>query len=120
MLAELKAGQVKVCCALRSAVERSSCERCEVGDGGDASRDLALCLSVNATPHHGDGPLPPLTPPPSPCPHATVSSSRDEKRKPPEFAGKVAFEAYLHQVVMAKIKSGDEREKLAESNEWWL
>ena len=83
----------------------------EAGGGGDASREVTPCLS--ASPPPGDGPLQPLTPPPSPCPHAAVSSSGDEKRKPPEFAGKVAFEAYLHQVVMAKFKSGDEREKLA-------
>ena len=83
----------------------------EAGGRADTSREVTLCLS--ASPPLGDGPLQSLTPPPSPCPHAAVSSSRDEKRKPPEFAGKVAFEAYLHQVVMAKFKSGNEREKLA-------
>ena len=79
--------------------------------GGDASWEVTPCLS--ASPPPGDGPLQPLTQPPSPCPHAAVSSSWDEKRKPPEFASKVAFEVYLHQVVMAKFKSSDKREKLA-------
>ena len=79
--------------------------------GGDASREVTPCLSASLPPD--DGPLQLLTPPPSPCPHAAVSSSRDEKRKLPEFAGKVAFEAFLHQMVMVKFKSGDEREKQA-------
>ena len=41
-----------------------------------------------------------------------AASCRDRRRKPAEYYGKVAWEAYLTRFVMAKTKGCDEREKL--------